>query len=411
MPRFFIVIALAWFFEFVGVFLGIINSITITFPKDLPTDLLQWAPALPVLALACAELFRIPAVMLFHSTSKVIPKTIAILAVVGLVAVAGENWFFGLERTVNQRLVMVAPLRDAVHHIDNAIKAQMDADSAAQKASAENRKTLLATIEKGQNDLARIDERARIEADTHLAKQKSIAETCMKVAYVCYGPKEKEEAKRYREVQQQAAAERSPIYASLERARAELQRLTSADGGVSSVPLAQLHRDLEQARIKLAREAEQNPIYRMTASWFGKSVIEVTDDELAAARQLFSMFGAAIISFVGTAVALVYYWPKGQATGVARLLWMLRAYIARLRKKVVRTVHVDREVVQVIEKKIAEKEVPVIITKIIFTPYSGAGPLPAPVETIERLNDEAGATFLKKLRHGVDKATRLEAVK
>jgi hypothetical protein len=83
---------------------------------------------------------------------------------------------------------------------------------------------------------------------------------------------------------------------------------------------------------------------------------------VANARAFFAIFGAGIVSFTGTAAALIHYWPKHSSS---KLAWALRAYIARLRRKVVRIEKVKVPVERIVEKIVAEVETPVLIEKTI----------------------------------------------
>ncbi len=55
-----LLIAFAWAMEIVGVSAGIINSTYTTFGEDLPRTFTGYIPAVPMVALAVAELGRVP---------------------------------------------------------------------------------------------------------------------------------------------------------------------------------------------------------------------------------------------------------------------------------------------------------------------------------------------------------------
>ena len=62
-----ILITFAWAMEIVGVSCGMINSTYTTFGEDLPRTLTGYIPAVPMVALAMAELGRVPlSSVIFH---------------------------------------------------------------------------------------------------------------------------------------------------------------------------------------------------------------------------------------------------------------------------------------------------------------------------------------------------------
>jgi hypothetical protein len=98
-----ILIACAWAMEIVGVSGGIINSTYTTFGEDLPTTFVGYIPAVPMVALAVAELGRVPlASVIFHKHK--LMQGVAILGIFALGYLAVENWTFGFERIVDLRL-------------------------------------------------------------------------------------------------------------------------------------------------------------------------------------------------------------------------------------------------------------------------------------------------------------------
>ena len=62
-----ILISFAWAIEIVGVTAGVFNSTYTTFGDDLPTTFAGYIPAVPMVALAVAEVGRVPlASVIFH---------------------------------------------------------------------------------------------------------------------------------------------------------------------------------------------------------------------------------------------------------------------------------------------------------------------------------------------------------
>src|SRR6516164_5463359 len=101
-----ILILFAWVMEIVGVSGGIINSTYTTFGEDLPHTFVRYIPAVPMVALAVAELGRVPlASVVFHKHKFM--QVIAIIGIAALGYLAAENWTFGFERIVDIRLKSV----------------------------------------------------------------------------------------------------------------------------------------------------------------------------------------------------------------------------------------------------------------------------------------------------------------
>src|SRR5258708_38163075 len=98
-----ILIIFAWAMEIVGVSGGIINSTYTTFGEDLPNTIPGYIPAVPMVALAVAELGRVPLASVIFYKHKLM-QGIAILGIFALGYLAVENWTFGFERIVDLRL-------------------------------------------------------------------------------------------------------------------------------------------------------------------------------------------------------------------------------------------------------------------------------------------------------------------
>jgi hypothetical protein len=98
-----VLIIFAWAMEAVGVTGGVINSTYTTFGEDLPKTFAGYIPAVPMVALAVAELGRVPLASVIYDKHK-FTQGIAILGILALGYVAVENWTFGFERIVDLRL-------------------------------------------------------------------------------------------------------------------------------------------------------------------------------------------------------------------------------------------------------------------------------------------------------------------
>jgi hypothetical protein len=67
-----ILIVFAWVMEVVGITTGMVNSTYTTFGDDLPNTLAGYIPAVPMVALAVAELGRVPLASAIYQKHKLI---------------------------------------------------------------------------------------------------------------------------------------------------------------------------------------------------------------------------------------------------------------------------------------------------------------------------------------------------
>src|SRR5712691_6568408 len=120
-----ILIAFAWAMEIVGVAGGVINSIYTTFGEELPNSFWGYLPAVPMVALAVAELGRVPLASVLYYKHKLM-QGVAILGIVALGYLAVENWTFGFERIVDLRLKPVNTARADALRAEDELSALVD---------------------------------------------------------------------------------------------------------------------------------------------------------------------------------------------------------------------------------------------------------------------------------------------
>src|SRR4029450_4308473 len=116
----------AWLLEAVGVACGIVNAAYTTFQNDFPSTLVGWLPALPLVVLASTELLRIPPAQAFQRKRRLVPRVLALAALVPICGIALENWTFGIERIVNLRLAQGETRREALRRAEDGLKAARD---------------------------------------------------------------------------------------------------------------------------------------------------------------------------------------------------------------------------------------------------------------------------------------------
>jgi hypothetical protein len=336
-----ILIIFAWAMETVGVAGGVINSAYTTFGQDLPTSVAGYIPAVPMVALAVAELGRVPLASAIYHKHKFM-QGIAMLGIVALGYLAVENWAFGFERIVDLRLT---PVNTANRELSRA-----EADLAG---LADQRKQVTTNREQKRNELRRgIDQRdvsiaevtAQVskEAEIHQSNLERIREACSIIRERCMVPRSQTEDNRY-------AAEINRLSAQLASQREERKQLQSQiDDFVSTdanevarldQKIAAANSTVVEARRSYHNAVDRNQIYRLAASWYGVSTFDVSAEQFAKARWVFSIFSAIAVALAGSIAALVYY-ARSRLPGapsvvdklMAKITRASRAYYARKRK-------------------------------------------------------------------------------
>jgi hypothetical protein len=102
--------------------------------------------------------------------------------------------------------------------------------------------------------------------------------------------------------------------------------LADLDQKISSVAAS-----AEEARKSLRSAADGNQIYRLAANWYGVSTANVTPEQLATARWVFSTFSALAVALAGSVAALVYY-ARNRVPGAPSFLGDLITKVARARR-------------------------------------------------------------------------------
>src|SRR5215471_21103970 len=150
-----ILIAFAWAMEIVGVTGGIINSTYTTFGEDLPTTFVGYIPAVPMVALAVAELGRVPlASVIFHKHK--LMQGIAILGILALGYLAVENWTFGFERIVDLRLKTVNTASREQSRVEDDLSALLNQRDQLARSGEQKRQELRRGIEQRDAGIAEL---------------------------------------------------------------------------------------------------------------------------------------------------------------------------------------------------------------------------------------------------------------
>ncbi|HWX17908.1 MAG TPA: hypothetical protein VNY07_15105 [Chthoniobacterales bacterium] len=395
-------IVFAWAMEIVGVTGGAANSVYTTFGEKLPDTLLGYLPAIPMAALAMAELGRVPLASVVYNKRSIM-KIIALSGIAALGYLAVENWTFGFERVVDLRL---KPVKVAQQKLN---KAEFDLTSARQErdqlaaGAKEKREELGRSLLQWEKGIEQTTAQIGQEAKSHQENLVQIREACRLIRDRCMVQRSQDEDRRYGD---EIARLNSQLYLQRDkkdRIHSQIEDLTEKD---AKAVLA-LHRSVTEAedRVKDFRQefrsaADGNQIYRLAASWFGAAVSDVTQEQFSKARLVFSTFSSIAVALAGSVAALVYYShnrvpgsPSELASLVAPLLRARRAYYARKRKRVVREVP-GPERVEYRDGQappiVIEKEVSRFIDRIILIPRFGIR-FPVYLNSLFRRENDADA--------------------
>src|SRR5262249_39651925 len=147
---------------------------------------------------------------------------------------------------------------------------------------------------------------------------------------------------RYAAEVRRLGAERATLLDDRKRLQLQIDQLVKADASdVAGLDedIALAARTATEARKTLRRAADGNQIYRLAASWYGVSTSDVTDEQFARARWVFSTFSAVAVALAGSIAALVYYArirvpgaPSFLGAMIAKLAPARPAYYTRLRR-------------------------------------------------------------------------------
>lgn len=369
--------------EIVGITGGVANSGYTTFGEKLPDTLLGYVPAIPMVALAVAELGRVPLASVVYHKHKLI-QIVAILGILALGYLAVENWTFGFERIVDLRLksVNLAAQDLSLAESDfNALQLQRDRMASGSK---EKRQELGKSLTQWDESISRNSAQLVDEAKSHHENLAQIREACRLIKERCMAPRSQNEDARYSNEVSRLTAELTHQRVERNKIQLELQTLTRGDADeVSSLEqrLASASTTVKESRQALRIAAEGNQIYRLAASWYGVNVTDVTPEQFAVARLVFATFSSIAVALAGTVAALVYYAgnrsPGGRsdlATLIEPLFRARRAYYARKRKPIIRKIAgPEREVFRDGPPPpiVIEKEVPRFIDRVVLIPRFG----------------------------------------
>jgi hypothetical protein len=329
-----ILITFAWAMEIVGVTGGALNSTYTTFGDDLPTNLAGYIPALPIVALAVAELGRVPLASIVYDKHRVM-QVVAVLGILALGYLAVENWTFGFERVVDLRLKPVNAAARDLARAEAELSGLKDRRDHQGVSSVQKRNELRTGVAQRDAGITELTAQLAKEAEVHQKNLDGIREACRIIKDRCMVPRSQSEDTRY-------AAAVSRLGSELERQRGERKRLQSqidelvsvdaADAGEFDRSVAAAEGTVTEARKTFQAAAEGSQIYRLAANWYGVSTSHVTPQQLATAQWVFSTFSAIAVALAGSVAALVHY-SRNREPGSVSFLGNLLAKIARARRR------------------------------------------------------------------------------
>jgi hypothetical protein len=334
-------IIFAWSMEVVGVMAGVVNSAYTTFGENFPTTFAGYVPAVPMAALAVAELGRVPLASVVYSKHTFM-QGVAVVGILALGYLAIENWTFGFERIVDLRLAPVNTASRELSRAEAELAALRQQRTQSTESSGARRDELRRGIEQRDASIAELTAQLGKEADVHQKNLENIREACRIIRDKCMVPRSQAEDSRY----EQEVGRLSNDLARQREARKQLQTqidaLVSSDAGSVAALDSRIATAVDAvtaARVAFRQAADGNQIYRLAASWFRGSTADVTAEQFAAARWVFTTFSAVAVALAGSIAALVYY-SGTRAPGALSLTGRLmakmargrRAYYARLRK-------------------------------------------------------------------------------
>jgi hypothetical protein len=328
-----ILIVFAWVMEAVGVTGGIINSTYTTFGENLPSSFVGYLPAVPMVALAVAEFGRVPlASVIFHKHK--LMQGIAIVGIVALGYLAAENWTFGFERIVDLRLKSVNAAAREQSRADAELATLVEHHKQMTTTDSQKRDELRRGVDQRDSRIAELTKQLSAEAETHQKNLEGIREACRLVRDKCIVPRSQAEDARYMAEVGRLSADLALQRDESRQLQSQIDELVSRDASdVAGLDqkIATATASVEEARKALRSAADANQIYRLSANWYGVSTSNVTAEQLATARWVFSTFSAIAVALAGSIAALVYY-SHSRVPGAPFLLGTLTAKVVRARR-------------------------------------------------------------------------------
>ena len=356
--------------------------------EHLPDHWWAWTPALAVLLFLALDWTILPLSYFFATTPKPGLKVMLGLMLAVVVFGAFEGYFTATERLVAMRLEEITKHRLAVERAEAQVE-RLDGERNKKISQQREDRNQLDKQRKALTDqLAEIDKQiAKTQADQaadkaqHPKTMAEIKDGCMKVPYVCLGPKQDAELRRHTGAQADFTRELEKLRADKAPINEKLAGLDSKDDvkvGAANTAVEASETKLAEIRGYFEEAVLGNQVYRWGAALFGKSPRNVTAEE---ANKVLDVFAAAVaISYVLTQVFLSISFYGRHHKGLvenSKVSWSLAVRALRgywLRKR--RGVYRDRA-----------KEVFVPTserTRVVYVPVTPGGPVPPAEEFVSK---------------------------
>jgi hypothetical protein len=376
-------IVFAWAMEVVGVTSGVVNSAYTTFGDNLPDTAFGYLPALPIVALAVAELGRVPlASALYHK--RLVMKAVAVVGIVALGYLAIENWTFGFERIVDLRLKPVNMAGTELARAESELANLNRQRTRIQETGTAKRDELRLGVTQRETSIGKLTERLAQEASSHQQNLVQIREACRLLKERCMVPRSREEDERYAREVARINSELGRQHEERNQLQAELDKLTKGDAanlGSLDGKILMAGGAASQAKDAFRSAVDRSQIHRLAASWYGVHTTDVTAEQFASARLVFATFSAIAVALAGSVAALVYYAgnrvpgrPSFIGAALVHLVRARRAYYARKRRPITREVLGPERVVYrdgQAPPVVVEREVLRFVDRIILIPRIG----------------------------------------
>ena len=374
-----------WVMEVLGVLIGAGSSFSVTFGDSPPDRFLDWVVAAPMVALATIELMRIYLARAFCYHRDILLRVFVALGLVLCVGVAFENWTIGIERMVDRRFSHIEDKRESVRQLQQKIDNRTQENARREQNRLRRQDEAAEAVKRNTTRQEQIDAALKAKGEEHARLMLVIRDGCLKIAGPCLVPKQSAEQGRYEREARPLREEQEALAAEVRALQREGREAAVRQFDDGQAAIRDLQAALAGAERELAREANGNVLNRLVGAAYATAPEKLSDEQFQRGRMVFSMFSAMALSISITIGALAYYWPRHLQRPPSRLSRALRAWIARRRKAVVRTVTetVDRivETEKPVPAIVIEK--PILRTREVrtFVRYTGEGPTPADVVT------------------------------
>jgi hypothetical protein len=380
-------IIFAWSMEIVGVAGGVMNSAYTTFGENFPSSFAGYVPVVPMAALAVAEFGRVPLASVVYRKHAFM-QGIAVLGILALGYLAVENWTFGFERIVDLRLTQVNAASRELSRAEAELSALLQQRKQKGDGGGAKRDELRRGIEQRDASIAELSGQLSTEAEVHHRNLEGIREACRIIRDKCMVPRSQSEDSRYGLEVGRLSEELARQREARKQLQSQIDDLVSSDAGSvaeTDSKIAAAMDAVTEARDAFRRAADGNQIYRLAASWYRVSTADVTAEQFAVARWVFTTFSAVAVALAGSIAALVYYAhssvpgaPSLPRELMAKLMRARRAYYARLRRPLKvevpgaeRVVYREGKEPAVVVEKVIEKVVDRWRDQIVLIPRWG----------------------------------------